>query len=224
MSKVKAIIFDLDGVIIDSENLWTDADLSFLKNEGITVDKEHYKKTVKTLLMGIAFTEGIDVFKKHLGLEGEIEELLNKRKSMINKYLENVAYVNGFTQFHNKLKESYKTAIATALVRYFLDPIIVKFELKRLFNDHIYSIEDIGFIPKPNPDIYLHAAAKLGFKPQECIGIEDSPKGVEAVNRAGMKSIAITTTYDKEMLSHADLIVDSFSEIDLSKNLIIPIP
>lgn len=213
--KTKAIIFDLDGVILKSEELWTAADLLFLKNEGIVVDKGHYEKTIKILLMGTAFTEGVKVFKKHLGLKGDTEKLHAKRKLMVDRFLKNVGHIDGFIKFHSQVKKSHKIAIATALIRYFLDPIALKFNLHELFSDHVYSIEDIGFIPKPNPDIYLYTAKKLGFYPSECIGIEDSPKGIEAVNRAGMKSIAITTTYSKDILSHADLIVDSFSEIDL---------
>lgn len=217
MSNKKAIIFDLDGVILKSEELWTQSDLLFLKNEDIVVDREHYEKTVKILLMGVAFTEGIAIFKKHLGLKGNVEKLLTKRKLMIDKFLKNVGHIDGFTKFHSQIRKSHKIAIATALVRYFLDPIALKFNLHELFNGHVYSIEDIGFIPKPNPDIYLHAAKKLGLHPSECIGIEDSPKGVVAVNAAGMKSIAITTTTSKDKLSHANLIVDSFSEINLDE-------
>jgi len=218
VSTFKAIIFDLDGVILKSEELWTASDLLFLKNEGIIVDRKHYEKTIKIMLMGTAFTEGVRVFKKHLGLKGDTEKLHTKRKLMVDRFLKNVGHIDGFTKFHSKVIKSRKVAIATALIRYFLDPIATRFKLHELFNDHVYSIEDIGFIPKPKPDIYLHAAKKLGLHPSECVGIEDSPFGVEAVNAAGMKSIAITTTTSRDKLSHADLIVDSFSEIDL-KNL-----
>ncbi len=217
MSKVKAIIFDLDGVILKSEELWTTADLLFLKNEGIVVDQAQYEKTIKVMLMGTAFTEGVRVFKKHLGLKGDTEKLHTKRKLMVDRFLKNVGHIEGFTEFHSKVKKSHKVAIATALIRYFLDPIATRFKLHELFNNHVYSIEDIGFIAKPHPDIYLHAAKQLGLHPSECIGIEDSPKGVEAVNAAGMKSIAITTTTTKDRLSHADLVVDSFEGIDLKK-------
>ena len=218
MNRVRAIIFDLDGIIIDSEQLWTQADLQFLKSEGVIIDIKLYEKTIKNLLMGKGFSEGIKVFKKHLGLKGNAQDLHNKRKLTVEKYLKDVSHINGFIKFHQQVKKNYQTAIATSLIRYFLDPITIKFKLNRYFNNHIYSIEDIGFISKPNPAIYLHAAKKLGLKPAECVGIEDSVNGVKAVNAAGMKSIAITTTTEREDLSHANIIVDSYSQIDI-KNL-----
>lgn len=215
--KAKAIIFDLEGVVIDSEKLWTAADLLFLKKEGVDINKDQYEREVKMLLMGMAFNQGIRIFKKHLGLKGKTQDLLNKRRLIVDQFLQNIDYVKGFTKFYDKVKKTYKTAIATALVRYFLDPIVVNFRLIKLFNGHVYSIEDIGFIPKPSPDIFLHAAKKLGLHPFECIGIEDSPKGIEAVNAAGMKSIAITSTTPRDKLSRANFVIDSFSEIDLNK-------
>ncbi|MFZ2643579.1 MAG: HAD-IA family hydrolase, partial [Verrucomicrobiia bacterium] len=63
------------------------------------------------------------------------------------------------------------------------------------------------------PDIFLHAASQLGSKPENCLVIEDAPHGVEAARRAGMRCIAITTTYDREKLRGAERVVDSFAEI-----------
>jgi beta-phosphoglucomutase-like phosphatase (HAD superfamily) len=72
----------------------------------------------------------------------------------------------------------------------------------------------VGHRSKPNPDIFLHAASRLDAKPENCLVIEDAPHGVEAAKRAGMKCIALTTTYDRQILCNADLVVDSFAQIE----------
>jgi beta-phosphoglucomutase len=217
VSNFKAVIFDLDGVIIESEHLWTKADLALLKDHGIDIALEEYEKKIKHTIMGLSFPEGVPLIKKLFNLEGEVEDLIEKRKVLVKEALQDVQLIKGFLDFHKSIKGKYKTAVATALVRHFLDPMILKFNLNNLFGSHIYSVEDIGFISKPNPDIYLLAAKKLGVDPKDCIGIEDSPHGVTAVNRAGMKSIALTTTTDPKKLSHASLIVNSYEDIHLEK-------
>lgn len=214
MSEIRAIIFDLDGVIIESEHLWTKADLRLLKNHGIDISPEDYEKRIKHILMGLGFYKGVPLLKKYFNLKGAVKDLISKRKLLVQEALEDAILVPGFAKFHKSIKTRFKTAVATSLVRYFLNSMILKFDLSKLFNHYIYSVEEIGFISKPNPDIYLYAAKNLGVKSNECVGIEDSPKGVEAVNRAGMKSVAITTTTARKKLSHANLIIDSFSEIN----------
>jgi beta-phosphoglucomutase len=74
----------------------------------------------------------------------------------------------------------------------------------------------VGYRSKPNPDIFLHAANRLGVRPENCVVIEDAPHGVEGARRAGMKSIALTTTYERSTLSQADVVVDSFAQINLA--------
>jgi beta-phosphoglucomutase len=75
---------------------------------------------------------------------------------------------------------------------------------------------DVEQRSKPNPDLFLHAAGRLEARPENCVVIEDAPHGVEAARRAGMKCIALTTTYDRRKLSQADIVVDTFDQIDLA--------
>jgi beta-phosphoglucomutase-like phosphatase (HAD superfamily) len=85
----------------------------------------------------------------------------------------------------------------------------------------MYNISCVGNICKPRPDIYLHAAKKLGCAPAECIAIEDSAPGILAAKRAGMKCIGINTNRDITALKEADYIIESYSEVtlDLLKEL-----
>ena len=87
--------------------------------------------------------------------------------------------------------------------------------LSKLFDGRIFTLADVGYQSKPSPDLFLHAARQLDSEVRKCVVIEDSPFGVEAAKRAGMKCIALTTTYSREKLLTADLIVGAFSEINL---------
>jgi len=92
-----------------------------------------------------------------------------------------------------------------------------RLRLSELFNGNVFSVAEIGYVSKPNPDIFLYAARKLNSQPEHCLVIEDSPHGIEAAKRAGMRCIALTTTYTRDKLAQADLVVDSYSQIDLGR-------
>lgn len=214
MSKIEAIIFDMEGVVVDTESLWDEVAKMVLGKRGFEYDRE---KT-KPRMMGTTIEGGAAILKELYGIEDDVQEIAGERRDFSRQLLsEIVDFVPGFLEFYEIIRRKYKTAIATSAERVPLTSIDNRLKLTDLFNGHIYSIEDIGFIPKPNPDIYLYAAAKLGVKPSLSVGIEDSPNGIEAINRAGMKSIAITTSTIRERLTAANLVVDSFTEVDLSK-------
>ncbi len=83
--------------------------------------------------------------------------------------------------------------------------------LSKLFDGRIYTLADVNFRSKPNPDIFLYAAQRLKSKPENCLVIEDAPYGIRAAKRAGMQCLAITTTYPEEKLQEADIIIDNYS-------------
>ena len=91
-----------------------------------------------------------------------------------------------------------------------------KLNLFKLFKDRVFSLADVGYQSKPNADIFLYAVRQLESKVKNCVVIEDAPHGVEAAKRAGIICIALTTTYDRDKLSAADVVVDSYSDIDLT--------
>ncbi|OGE37956.1 hypothetical protein A3B45_03900 [Candidatus Daviesbacteria bacterium RIFCSPLOWO2_01_FULL_39_12] len=214
MNKIEAIIFDMEGVVVDTEPLWDEVAKIFLSRRNFIYDRA----TLKPLMMGRTMEEGIKIWQEHYDFKGDIKQQAEERRQIVRKvFASGSSFVDGFIDFFNSIKDNYKTAIATSSEREFLKLFNERLNLNGLFGNHIYSIADIGHISKPNPDIYLQAAKNLGVPPTLCVGIEDAPNGIEALRRAGMKSVAITTSTTKENLSSADLIVDSFSEIDLTR-------
>lgn len=211
MNRIEAVIFDCEGVVIDSEGIWDQVAEEFLGRRGFVYDRT----TIKPLMMGRTLIEGVRIWQGHYGFGGDPEEQTQERRGIAKKFFETeIAFVPGFLEFYRTLQGKYKVAMATSLERGFLNAVDRGKNLSSLFNGHLYSIADIGNVSKPNPDIYLYAASKLGVHPSRCIGIEDAPHGVESLKRAGMKSIGIATSTTRERLSKAHFVVDSYQEIE----------
>jgi beta-phosphoglucomutase len=218
MERIKAVIFDLEGVVVDSEPVWTHADLIFLKNHGIEMTFEEYEAGIKHLLMGLVLRDGITLMKQHYGLPEDPVVLAEERRAIVKSlFSDEVTYIPGFSEFHGSIRDIYPTAVATSLERYFLTPLDGRLALSQQFNGNLHSVEDIGFISKPDPAIFLHAAKGLGINSRDYLVIEDAPKGVEAAKRAGMKCVALTTSSPRERLIQADLVVNSYKDIDLRR-------
>lgn len=210
MTKITTLIFDLEGVIINSEPIWEEADTEFLRRRNIAYDIEE----VKSMVMGRNLVDGARELQKAYGFEGDPEAMGRERREIAREcFKQDVGFMPGFTEFFEATASKYPRAIATALERDFLATIDAKLHLSEMFDRHVYSIEDIGFISKPNPDIFLCAAKHVGADPAECLVIEDAPNGVAAARAAGMRCAAITNTVSRERLADADQIVDKYSDI-----------
>ncbi len=129
--------------------------------------------------------------------------------------------IEGFDRFHDKLADfNLKSAIATNSNIPTLQKVMAHIKLEKFFKEHIYSIDLIGKIPKPDPSIYLFAADKLNIDPKKCIAIEDSPFGIAAAKAAGMLCVGINTGKDRQALAQSDLIIDHYDELDIAKLII----
>lgn len=210
--KTKAIIFDMEGVVIDSEPLWSLSQKVLLEKKGRLYNEED-----KAKIAGKSFAEGTLFLKERYDLKEEIEDLILLRKKIIQELFKNkLTFIKGFKEFYLTLNKEYKTCIATSCDDELLSIATNRLKLDQFFKK-IFKISDVNNKGKPNPDIFLYAAKKLKVSPEECVVIEDSPAGVEAAKRAGMYCIAITTTFPKESLKNADKIIPDFSEIKLQQ-------
>lgn len=211
--KLRAVIFDADGVIIDTERIWDQAQEEFLRRRGIAYERER----VKLVCTANSPVGAIKALQEIYGFPGDPEGMSEERLAIVRGHYQRsgIPLVPGFLEFYGKIRDKYLTAVATAMDQGLMDMVIERLELRKLFGDHIYSIAEIGYVPKPNPDIFLYAAKKLGADPEECLVIEDSPNGIEAAKRAGMRCAALTTTFDRERLGGADQVVGGFEEIEL---------
>ncbi|MGA2800783.1 MAG: HAD family phosphatase [Verrucomicrobiota bacterium] len=208
---INTIIFDAEGVVVDTEKAWDKAQVEFLRRRGIVYERNK----IKHLLSGKSQVEAIEILKAECGLTGNVQSLITERMALVKRLLEeHVEFVAGFREFFQRVQPAYRTCIATAMPEDLLAIVDGRLGLSGLFGGRIYSLIDVDHRSKPNPDVFLHAAGRLGAKPENCLVIEDAPHGVEAAKRAGMKCIALTTTYDRQILSNADTVVDSFAQIE----------
>ena len=211
---IDTIIFDNEGIVTDTEHIWDKEQEIFLGRKGIYYERSE----TKHLLGGRTIEEGAKILKKKYGFREDDAILANERFLIIKDLFNSeVRFINGFPEFYEKIRYKYKTCIATSLNEELLDIVDQKLSLRILFNGHVYSLKHVEYRSKPNPDIFLYAAKKVKSKPETCIVFEDSPNGITAAIRAGMKCVGMTTTYAKGILKQADLIYNSFADINLSE-------
>lgn len=205
-----AIIFDGEGVIIDSEPIWDRSQDEFLRRRGIRYDRER----LKPLLAGRSMREGAELLQDEFGFPGEVGALAAERVDIVRDvFLRDADFIPGFLEFFEKIRPRFKTCIATMMPQKLLDAVVEKLRLKMLFGEHIYSPDAHSLPSKPAPDLFLFAARRLQVPPERCVVIEDSPNGLVAAKRAHMFSIGISTTFKPDQLTDADLVVRSFDEI-----------
>src|SRR5581483_2511032 len=194
---ITTLIFDAEGVVFDTEPVWDCAQVEFLKRRDIIYKRDE----VKPLLTGRSLIEGVRVMQNLYGFPGKPEMLAQERLSIVKEYLAGgVHFIDGFLDFYQQVLEEYKICIATAMDRILFQMVENILHLDNLFNRNIFFIDDVGGKGKPEPDIFLHAAKKLQSRVEECVVIEDAPLGITAAKRAGMRCLALTTTYKREKL------------------------
>lgn len=220
--KFQAVIFDLDGTISDSAALWRKATLDLLTSRDTPITE---KKVVElsNRLSGIGLGNFCSTIKQEFGLKKSAETLVEEIKHRACQLYKNkLSFIDGFEQFHHKVAAlKLKSGIATSSDDNTLSAAKRRLNLKRFFGNHIYGISSVNYRYKPDPAIYLHAAHKLGVDPQDCLAIEDSPAGISSAQKAGIYCIGINTAGMPKAISHADIVVNSYKEIDLKKLLAI---
>jgi beta-phosphoglucomutase-like phosphatase (HAD superfamily) len=210
---LQAILFDCDGVVLDSEVLWDRAEAEFLGRRGIAFDAAR----TKPLITGLGATASLLLLQEQYGIEGEVDALAQERLEIIRRLFEQeVRFTDGFLEFFaERVQGRYATCIATSMTAELFAVADQRLGISRLFEGRIYFPSHVGGRAKPEPDLFLYAAAQLGAPPERCLVVEDSPRGIEAAHRAGMKVIGLATTHPKELIARADWVVGSFAEIDV---------
>ncbi|WP_432408108.1 HAD family hydrolase [Wukongibacter sp. M2B1] len=214
---IKAVIFDMDGVIVDSEPTYMDIDMLIFKELNIDIDKEEKK----TFIGKNSFDMWTEICDKY-GLENKytVKELIKYQRKM---YLENLKsseklnIMNGVIAWMKYFSDNdIKMVIASSSPKEIIEFVIERFEL----GDHIEAYVDGDSVRKgkPDPEIFLKAVDELGLKSEECIVIEDSCNGVRAAKAAGIKCIGFKneSSYNQD-LSAADFIIASYNDESLDK-------
>lgn len=209
---MKAVIFDMDGVIIDSEPIHYHCSNTLLKDHGVVLEKEKYDSYIG----GSCVTMWKDVIELHQ-LPMTVEEILKTEYGIFLDYLSKgkgkIQPIKGIPGLIDQLKEEGMTmALASSSALDNINTVLDLFELQHAFTHKVSGMTLKR--TKPDPEIFLITADKLGVEPKDCVVIEDSSNGVKAAKAAGMKCIGYQNPEcGYQDLSLADVIVKSIEDI-----------
>jgi len=205
----KAVIFDFDGLMIDSERLYFEVEREMASRYGKAVREE-----ILWQMMGRKPIEGLAIFVRELGLPLEPAEAVKIRNDLLRKRMkQDLRAMPGLFSILDALHGKFKLAVATGAPREFLDIAIDRLGIREKF-DVLQASDDIQS-GKPNPEIFLKTCERLGVEPQQAIVLEDSENGVAAGKRAGCFVIAIPSEYTRgQDLSQADYIAADLFEAE----------
>jgi HAD superfamily hydrolase (TIGR01509 family) len=213
---IKAVIFDLDGVLIDSEPLHCMADAQLLKELGVDAPGNYLDR-----FTGWTDSAMWEAIKADYQIKESIDELKAMQVPIKLKLFSEAGLetIHGIVDLLEVIKSrDIAIAIASSSRRVFIESVIEKTGIGRYFTI-IVSGEDVKR-SKPDPEIFLKAAGLLNVSPSECLVLEDSKSGTIAAKKAGMTCIGYRNVNSGDQdLSHADFIVDNIKEIEL-RNII----
>jgi HAD superfamily hydrolase (TIGR01509 family) len=206
-----AIIFDLDGVLADSETWWSEIDAKLLAEYGVTYHGEHHQQVV-----GVSYRLAVEFYKKAFVLSVPTEEMMRRRGEIATEFFAN--RIGLFPKVKGVLEElrqmKLHLAVATSSVSASARPFLDRHQLTGFF-EVVVTGEQVEQ-GKPAPDIYLCAADKLGIPADVCLVIEDALPGVAAAKAAKMCVAAIPDKRfvdPREYEKNADYVLNSLQEL-----------
>jgi HAD superfamily hydrolase (TIGR01509 family) len=208
---LSAIIFDLDGVLADSEPWWTEIDAKLLAEHGVTYRGEYHRNVV-----GVSYRLAVEFYKNAFGLSVATDEMMRRRGEIATEFFANrVGLFPNVKEVLEELRQmKLHLAIATSSVSASARPFLDRHGLTKFF-EVIVTGEEVEH-GKPAPDIYLCAAQKLGIPAEACLVVEDALPGVAAAKAASMRVVAIPDRrfvdpheYEKE----ADYVLNSLKKL-----------
>lgn len=212
MKDIQAVIFDLDGTLVDSMWMWKAIDIEYLGRFGIPLPPD-----LQQQIEGMSFSETAMYFKEHFPIPDSIEQMkADWNKMAWDKYMNEVPLKPGAKGFLDKCKErGIKLGIATSNSRELVENVATVHQLHDYFQC-IMTGCDVAR-GKPAPDIYLAVAEKLGVAPEHCLVFEDIIPGLKAGINAGMKTCAVEDAYSvhkvEEKKKMADYYILDYGEI-----------
>jgi HAD superfamily hydrolase (TIGR01509 family) len=209
---VEAVVFDLDGVIVDSEQVWDEVREAYVRETGGT-----YTDRSARDMMGMSSPEWSVYMAEELGVPGTAEEINAAIVArMLERYGEAPPLIPGAVEAVRRIAAWVPLAIASSSNRELIDVVLRVSGLAADFAATVSS-EEVAR-GKPSPDVYLEAARRLGVDSNRCGAVEDSHNGIRSAKAAGMRVVAVPNPHyppDDEALALADLVVPTIGELQV---------
>lgn len=211
---MKAVIFDMDGVIIDSEPMHTAVAVETMAHFGAKVDIEDMER-----FAGMTMEAIFSALKAEHRIAAPLEEIVARQENGILKHImeDGNRPIDGILRLLDALKErKVPAAVASSSPKKLIEAVVESLKIKDCFV-HLVSGEEVA-CGKPRPDVYLETARRLGVEPADCLVIEDSRNGTIAAKEAGMTCIGFQNLNSgNQDLSRADVVVGALTQIDLDR-------
>lgn len=208
----KAMLFDLDGTLVDSMWMWEAIDIEFLGAYGYECPDD-----IQRAIEGMSFSETAVYFKERFDLPLSLDEIKAVWTRMsIDKYRHEVLLKPGVLEFLKYCKENgIRTGIGTSNGSEIVDAVLTSLNVKEYFDAVVTACEVAH--GKPEPDIYLEVAKRLGVQPENCLVFEDIPAGIMAGKAAGMPVIAVEDDFSADLMDEkralADAVISDYREL-----------
>jgi HAD superfamily hydrolase (TIGR01509 family) len=209
---IEAVVFDMDGVIVDSEQVWDDVRERYVRERGGT-----YTERATRDMMGMSSLEWSRYMAESLGVPGTPEQINAAIvERMLERYGETPPLLPGAVDAVRRIATRWPLAIASSSNPELIDVVLRVSGLAPLFPVAVSSQEVAR--GKPAPDVYLEAARRLDVDAARCAAVEDSHNGIRSAHAAGMRVIAVPNPHfppDDEALALADVVVGTVAELQL---------
>jgi HAD superfamily hydrolase (TIGR01509 family) len=208
---IEAVVFDLDGVIVDSEEVWDQV------REGLARERGgRWSEQAQAAMMGMSSTEWSRYMHDVVGLPEPPEEINREVvQRMLDRYAHGLPLIDGAVEAVRRLADQWPLGVASSSNRELIDRVLEVSGLAPYFRATVSS-EEVGH-GKPAPDVYLEAARRLGVEPHRAVAIEDSANGIRSAHAAGMHVVAIPNHAfppPPDVLALAAVVLDSIEELD----------
>lgn len=203
----QGILWDLDGVMVDTGEYHFQSWKEVLKDFGIALDRATFQKT-----LGMNSSSSLEIYLGRQPAPDLAKKMINRKEESFRQLIQNdIVPLPGVLDWLEWFDAQHiPMALASSAPPDNIDFIIHALQIKSYFSELVSGADMPG---KPNPAVFLEAAQRLGLMPADCIVIEDSIAGVEAACRAGMRCIAVATTNPASMLSMATLVVENLAAL-----------
>ena len=210
---IEAVVFDLDGVVVDSEQVWDDVRERLVRERG-----GRWHDGAQAAMMGMSSPEWSSYMHDELGLPESPDEINDEVvRRMLARYRDDLPLIAGAVDAVRRLAAAFTLAVASSSNRPLIEAVLDRAGITELFAAVVSSEEvERG---KPAPDVYLEAARRLGVEPGRCAAVEDSSNGIRSAHAAGMRLLVLPNSHNPpatDALALADAVLASPEELTVA--------